>query len=217
MKEKQYQITVCGSGSTGVACINTNRRFVGIELDKEYFEIASKRINLWLENKKEVFQMNNKDIEEDIKILRDITKQDFNNPMGWTGYYDSELKELQQAIKNILTDRERLEKENAELTTENFKLNIELENKRKEYQETYKDVREEIRELQAKAKRYDSLVEKIKENLDKRKQKYNEILNDYGNIDTDVIFNIPNVNVRKRLDELSLEIVILQELLDTEK
>lgn len=33
-----------GSGSTGVACINTNRNFIGIELDKGYFEIANKRI-----------------------------------------------------------------------------------------------------------------------------------------------------------------------------
>lgn len=33
-----------GSGSTGVACINTNRNFIGIELDGKYFEIAKKRI-----------------------------------------------------------------------------------------------------------------------------------------------------------------------------
>lgn len=33
-----------GSGSTGVAAINTVRKFVGIELDKEYFEIAKERI-----------------------------------------------------------------------------------------------------------------------------------------------------------------------------
>ena len=33
-----------GSGSTGVACINTNRSFIGFEKDDKYFEIASKRI-----------------------------------------------------------------------------------------------------------------------------------------------------------------------------
>lgn len=33
-----------GSGSTGVACVNTNRNFIGIELDKNYFEIAKDRI-----------------------------------------------------------------------------------------------------------------------------------------------------------------------------
>ena len=33
-----------GSGSTGVACINTNREFIGIELDENYFNIAKKRI-----------------------------------------------------------------------------------------------------------------------------------------------------------------------------
>ena len=33
-----------GSGSTGVACINTNRNFIGIELDNKYYEIAKQRI-----------------------------------------------------------------------------------------------------------------------------------------------------------------------------
>ena len=33
-----------GSGSTGVACMNTNRRFIGIELDENYFNIAKQRI-----------------------------------------------------------------------------------------------------------------------------------------------------------------------------
>lgn len=33
-----------GSGSTGVACVNTNRNFIGIELDEKYFNIAKERI-----------------------------------------------------------------------------------------------------------------------------------------------------------------------------
>lgn len=33
-----------GSGSTGTACVNTERNFIGMELDKKYFEIAKNRI-----------------------------------------------------------------------------------------------------------------------------------------------------------------------------
>ena len=35
-----------GSGSTGVACQNLNRNFIGIELNKEYFEIAKNRLGV---------------------------------------------------------------------------------------------------------------------------------------------------------------------------
>lgn len=44
---KEYEVVLdncMGSGSTGVACVNTNRNFIGIELDKNYFDIAEKRI-----------------------------------------------------------------------------------------------------------------------------------------------------------------------------
>lgn len=34
-----------GSGSTGVAAVNTGRNFIGIELDDNYFKIAESRIN----------------------------------------------------------------------------------------------------------------------------------------------------------------------------
>ena len=34
-----------GSGTTGVACVNLKRDFIGIEMDDKYFEIAEKRIN----------------------------------------------------------------------------------------------------------------------------------------------------------------------------
>lgn len=34
-----------GSGTTGVACVNTDRKFIGIEMEKEYFDISVKRIS----------------------------------------------------------------------------------------------------------------------------------------------------------------------------
>lgn len=43
---------VMGSGSTGVACVNLGRNFVGIEVDKVRFEIAKERIELILQEKK---------------------------------------------------------------------------------------------------------------------------------------------------------------------
>jgi site-specific DNA-methyltransferase (adenine-specific) len=33
-----------GSGTTGVACLNTGRKFIGIEKDEKYFDIAKNRI-----------------------------------------------------------------------------------------------------------------------------------------------------------------------------
>jgi len=40
-----------GSGTTGVACINTNRKFIGIELDQGYFNIAKERIETQISRK----------------------------------------------------------------------------------------------------------------------------------------------------------------------
>lgn len=43
----EYNLVVdltMGSGSTGVACVNTNRNFIGIEKDNKYFNIATERI-----------------------------------------------------------------------------------------------------------------------------------------------------------------------------
>ena len=42
-----------GSGTTGVACVNTNRKFIGVEMDDNYFNIAEKRIKETSDNKKE--------------------------------------------------------------------------------------------------------------------------------------------------------------------
>lgn len=43
-----------GSGSTGVACVNTNRNFIGIELDPNYYQIATERIAQAEKSKKEL-------------------------------------------------------------------------------------------------------------------------------------------------------------------
>jgi DNA modification methylase len=42
-----------GSGSTGVACVNTNRKFIGIEMDENYFNIACDRIEDAINAKKQ--------------------------------------------------------------------------------------------------------------------------------------------------------------------
>jgi site-specific DNA-methyltransferase (adenine-specific) len=41
-----------GSGSTGIAAMLEGKRFVGCELDEEYFKIAEKRIEEWQQYKK---------------------------------------------------------------------------------------------------------------------------------------------------------------------
>ena len=42
-----------GSGTTGIACVNTDREFIGIEKEPEYMEIAKRRINFTIEKKLE--------------------------------------------------------------------------------------------------------------------------------------------------------------------
>jgi len=44
MLEMLYWIVLCGSGSTGVATLESGRKFIGCEIDKKYFDVAVKRI-----------------------------------------------------------------------------------------------------------------------------------------------------------------------------
>lgn len=54
-KQSHVIVDSCmGSGTTGVACINTGRKFIGIELDDGYFEIAKKRIESALKKERTV-------------------------------------------------------------------------------------------------------------------------------------------------------------------
>ncbi len=65
-----------GSGSTGIACINTKRNFIGIEKDDKYFEIAKKRIEEHLTTAQTVLfepqeiRQNTNNNELDLEILR---------------------------------------------------------------------------------------------------------------------------------------------------
>ena len=40
-----------GSGTTGVACCNLNRRFIGIEINQDFFDVAKERIKATLDDK----------------------------------------------------------------------------------------------------------------------------------------------------------------------
>lgn len=53
-KESDIVLDNCmGSGTTAIACINTNRNYIGFELEKEYFDIANQRIEEVLRNRSE--------------------------------------------------------------------------------------------------------------------------------------------------------------------
>ena len=45
---------LANSGTTGVACVNINRKFIGIELDEGYYKIASERIHKVLSEKENI-------------------------------------------------------------------------------------------------------------------------------------------------------------------
>lgn len=49
-KEEIILDNCMGSGSTGIACINTDRRFIGIEKDDKYFKIAKERMEKRMDN-----------------------------------------------------------------------------------------------------------------------------------------------------------------------
>ena len=81
---------------------------------------------------------------EAIELAKEFTEIDFSNPMGWTGYYDTELKELSQAIDTVLS----LIKENsAEIQQKNTELaekSAELEKKDKQIDLIKEYVHQEI-------------------------------------------------------------------------
>lgn len=58
---------------------------------------------------------------------------------------------------------------------------------------------------------------KVEETIAELVKEYKDILSDYGNIDTNLIINIPNENVKKHCGKLVEKIIVLQELLESVK
>lgn len=127
-----------------------------------------------------------------------------------------------EAIETVLNELNKLqEKDNyyediQEAYNNEVKRNEELEDKLKDLDEHYSKLYKFHNRNCVMKNDYIS-KDKVKERIDKLDKEYNEILSDYGNIDTDITFNIPNENVRKYLNELVIKIIILQELLGDDK
>lgn len=131
--------------------------------------------------------------DEDIKILENIIGRDFSNPMGWSGYYDSELKELQQAIKNLLNRNKELEEENKELmklkNDYNYSVDVVRENTKLRY-ELFHSI--PVAKVEEK-------IEKLNKNIDL------SIDNSKGGLDEEFIDKASELLAQKR---------ILQDLLE---
>jgi site-specific DNA-methyltransferase (adenine-specific) len=83
-----------GSGSTGVACINTNRKFIGIELDEKYYDISCKRIKDAIRDKKQLlFIESNKEKLNWNDIQKDI--------------YDKEFLSYRPLLKSIMSTKNK--------------------------------------------------------------------------------------------------------------
>lgn len=126
-------------------------------------------------------------IKEDIRVLKNIEKLrriEFKHCVT-----DREIK----AIQNILVELEQKDKRIQELEEE-------LEKANKQLDLDYVD---------------DNYIpkQKVKDKIEELKNEYDEILSEYGNLDTDIVINVPNKNVRKYIDELVIKILVLQELL----
>jgi len=85
----------CGSGTTGVACLKHNRRFIGIEREQKYFDITCQRIeqahremngNVSTEKSKALCELpqfiidRNSIVKPIVALPKRIDKRDFANP-----------------------------------------------------------------------------------------------------------------------------------------
>lgn len=153
--------------------------------------------------------------DEDIKILEKLLNQKYDDELLNTLEMISKEDEVyiltifeKQAIKNLIKENEELREKVKELEGENTILKEDL------HEMTVSNNHKKENWVHRSILNSYIPVSKIKEKIKELEKEYNEILAYYGNIDTDVIINIPNENVRKYLEKLANKIITLQALLE---
>lgn len=126
---------------------------------------------------------------EDIQILEEFAQENNNFNCQECGFNKNGEE---QALKNLLTNYKELMKLKKD---HSYSVDVVRENTKLRY-ELFRSIP----------------VEKIEEKMKQIDKEYNDILSEYGNIDTDVTFNVTNENVRKHLDELVIRFTTLKEL-----
>lgn len=143
--------------------------------------------------------------EQAVERLNKIITTKFNNDYSIDNVDKEAIEELLKAYKELKEIEESHRKENGK-----------LRERVKELEEWNEYYRKEML-----SKEYIKLnyipKSKVEETIAKLVKEYKDILSDYGNIDTNLIINIPNENVKKHCGILVEKIIVLQELLESEK
>ena len=91
-----------------------------------------------------------------IELAKEFTEMDFSNPMGWSGYYDTDLKELSKAIDTVLSliKKQQEEIEKKDKIIDFYKKGLERE---------VESNRENVMEIIKKDKQIDYIIDFIRE------------------------------------------------------
>lgn len=150
--------------------------------------------------------INKKEVDNEIKInIPIISNQEIENTINTENLYDKIAKQIYHDREMIILQEfiKKLQKENEKLKN---KLLDTLEGQKVIEEETPQYIKENYI---PKSKVEETIAELVKE--------YKDILSDYGNINTNLIINIPNENVKKHCGQLVEKIIVLQELLESEE
>lgn len=145
--------------------------------------------------------------------------------------FDLDNEEL-RATRKLHKINDDLYEETSDKNREKYTIRLTDEEYRKVIENAQKDITEQkdkrIKELEEELEKANRQLDldyvddnyipkqKVKDKIEELKKEYYEILSEYGNLDTDIVINVPNKNVRKYIDELVIKILVLQELLKGE-